>query len=78
MSQEEVEDYRGQARFVRAYYYWLLLRKFGPVPIMADEGADYTLEYDELATPRSTYEETATYIADEMLKAAKEAQQTGR
>ena len=72
MSSEEVEDYRGQARFVRAYYYWLLLRKFGPVPIMADEGADYTLAYDELATPRSTYEECATYIADQMLQASKE------
>ena len=72
MSADEVEDYRGQARFVRAYYYWLLLRKFGPVPIMADEGADYTLAYDELATPRSTYEECATYIADQMLQAARE------
>lgn len=72
MKPEEIEDYRGQARFVRAYFYWLLLRKFGPIPIMADEGADYTLEYDELATPRSTYEECATYIADQMLMAAKE------
>lgn len=72
MTPDEVEDYRGQARFVRAYYYWLLLRKFGPVPIMADEGADYTLSYDDLATPRSTYEECATYIASEMLKAAGE------
>ena len=67
MTEEEIEDFRGQARFVRAYYYWLLLRKFGPVPIMADEGADYTLEYDELATPRATYEECATYIAEQML-----------
>ena len=72
MTKDQVEDYRGQARFVRAYYYWLLLRKFGPVPIMADEGADYTLEYEDLATPRSTYEECATYIADQMLQAAKE------
>ena len=72
MTADEVEDYRGQARFVRAYYYWLLLKKFGPVPIMADEGADYTLAYDELATPRATYEETAQYIATEMLRAAGE------
>ena len=55
-----------------------LLRKFGPVPIMADEGADYTLEYDELATPRSTYEECATYIADQMLLAANELKYTHR
>ncbi len=72
LSEEDRLDRKGQARFVRAYYYWLLLRKFGPVPIMPDEGADYTLEYDELATPRSTYEECATYIADEMAKAAGE------
>ena len=49
-----------------------LLRKFGPIPIMPDEGIDYTLEYDELATPRSTYEECAEWIASEMLKAAGE------
>lgn len=67
-------DMKGQARFVRAYYYWLLLRKFGPIPIMPDEGADYTLEYDELATPRSTYEECAQYIAHEMEQAAREIQ----
>jgi hypothetical protein len=78
LSANAIEDYRGQARFVRAYFYWLLLRKFGPVPIMADEGADYTLEYDELATPRSTYEECATYIADQMLQAAKELKYTRR
>ena len=78
LSADAIEDYRGQARFVRAYFYWLLLRKFGPVPIMADEGADYTLDYDDLATPRSTYEECATYIADQMLMAAKELKYTRR
>ena len=74
MSEEAVTDMRGQARFVRAYYYWLLLRKFGPVPIMPDEGADYTESYDNLAVPRSTYEEVAQYISDEMIKAAEEIQ----
>ena len=72
LSLEDRQDKKGQARFVRAYYYWLLLRKFGPVPIMPNDGADYTLEYDDLATPRSTYEECANYIAEEMVQAAKE------
>lgn len=67
-----ISDYRGQARFIRAYYYWLLLRKYGPVPIMPDEGIDYEKSYDELAIPRSTYEEVAQFIGDEMVKAAKE------
>lgn len=68
----ELLDYKGQARFVRAYYYWLLLRRYGPVPIMPEEGVDYMQSYEELATPRSSYEEVANYIADEMLQAAHE------
>lgn len=30
LTDEERADYAAQARFVRAYYYWLLLRKYGP------------------------------------------------
>ena len=78
MTEEDRIDYKGQARFVRAYYYWLLLRRYGPVPIMPDEGVDYTKSYDEVATPRSTYEEVAQYIATEMEQAAKEIQFTKR
>lgn len=74
MTPEERLDYKGQARFVRAYYYWLLLRKYGPVPIMPDEGVDYTKSYDEIATPRSSYEEVADFISSEMVQAAKELQ----
>jgi hypothetical protein len=74
MTPDEIVDYRGQARFVRAYYYWLLLRKYGPVPLLPDEGIDYTGSYDEIATPRSTYEECAEYISSEMLLAADELQ----
>ncbi|PWG82589.1 RagB/SusD family nutrient uptake outer membrane protein [Pararcticibacter amylolyticus] len=77
MKPAEIEDYRGQARFARAYLYWLLLRKYGPIPLLPDEGIDYTDSYDEIATPRSTYEECAEYIANEMLQAAKEMQTLG-
>lgn len=77
MSAAEIEDYRGQARFGRAYLYWLLLRKYGPIPLLPDEGIDYTKEYDEIATPRSSYEECAQFIADEMLQAAKEMERLG-
>jgi len=77
MSAVEIEDYRGQARFARAYLYWLLLRKYGPIPLLPDEGLDYTDSYDNLATPRSTYEACAEYIATEMLQAAKEMEVLG-
>lgn len=71
-SPEKRADYKAQARFVRAYYYWLLLRKYGPVPILPESGLDYTKDYEELAIPRSSYEECAEYIAREMALAAKD------
>ena len=58
-SEAERLDYKAQARFVRAYYYWLLLRRYGPVPLLPDNGLDYDASYDELATPRAPYEEIA-------------------
>jgi hypothetical protein len=72
MSEAEITDYRGQARFVRAYYYWLLLRKYGPIPLLPEDGIDYTESYDNIATPRSSYEECVEYISNEMLLAAEE------
>jgi len=72
MTQEEIADYKAQARFVRAYYYWLLLRKYGPIPLLPENGIDYTASYDEVATPRSTYEECAEYISNEMVLAARD------
>lgn len=67
---EETNDMKGQAHFLRAYFYWLLVRTFGPVPIVPDEGIDYTKEYDEIAQPRSSYDECANYISNELVKAA--------
>ena len=78
LSESEQLDLKGQARFVRAYYYWLLLRKYGPVPIMPLEGADYSLSYNDLSIPRSSYEECAVFIADEMVQAAKELKSWSR
>lgn len=77
MSVKEIDDYRGQARFARAYLYWLLLRKYGPIPLLPDEGLDYTDSYDDLAIPRNTYEECATFISSEMLLAAQEMKELG-
>lgn len=71
LTENERIDFLAQARFIRAYYYWLLLRKYGPIPILPDKGLDYTKSYEELAIPRSTYEECAEYISNEMIKAAK-------
>lgn len=67
---QEIADFKGQAHFLRAYFYWLMLRTFGPVPIVPDEGIDYMKEYDEVAYPRNSYDECVAYITDELVKAA--------
>lgn len=71
-SAREIADLKGQARFLRAYFYWMLIRTFGPVPILPDAGIDYTKEYDEIAQLRNSYDECADYISSELVKAAGE------
>ncbi len=71
-SPREVQDYKAQARFIRAYLYWLLLRKYGPVPIMPDKSVDYDAGYDQLSYPRNTYDEVVDFISSEMALAAKD------
>lgn len=69
---DERADYKAQGRFIRAYYYWKLLQKYGPVPLLPDEGLDYTDSYLDLSIPRNTYDECVDYIASEMALAAKD------
>lgn len=70
-SRQEIDDMKGQAHFLRAYFYWILLRTYGPIPIVPDEGIDYTKEYDEIARPRNTYDDCTEYINNELVEAAK-------
>lgn len=72
MSKAEVADTKAQARFLRAYYYWLLLRKYGPIPLMPDEGEDYTKDYTEIARARSSYDECVSFITNEFALAARD------
>ena len=72
VTEEDVKDYHAQARFVRAYYYWLLLKKYGPVPVLGDDILDYNESYDDLARARNTFDEVVDFIASEMVIAAQD------
>src|SRR5690606_41753007 len=48
-----------------------------PIPLLPDEGLDYTDSYGELAIPRSTYEACATYISEELVQSALEMEALG-
>ena len=67
---EEIADNKAQAHFLKAYFYWIMLRLFGPVPIVPDQGIDYMEDYDAVAQPRNTYDECVTYITNELVLAA--------
>ena len=40
LTMDEKTDLKGQARFLRAYCYWALIRVYGPVPLIPTEGLD--------------------------------------
>lgn len=69
-SAAEIADFKGQAHFLRAYFYWFMLRLYGPIPIVPDETVDYMKEYDEVAQARNSYDECVDYINAELVKAA--------
>lgn len=68
----EIADIKAQARFLRGYFYWLLLRKYGPVPLMPEEPVDVDDSYDDMSYPRSSYDDIVNYVASEMALAAKD------
>ncbi len=71
LSNTEREDLKAQARFLRGYYYWMLMKQYGPVPIMPDEPQDISKEYEELAVARNTYDECADFVCRELEQAAR-------
>ena len=53
-------------RWARAYYYFLLMRDFGPVFLMGDDLVDPGATIAELTRPRNTWEECVKYVVEEM------------
>ena len=72
LSEQDVADLKAQARFLRAYFYWMLVRRYGPVPIVPEEGVDYTKSYDDLSLPRNTMDECVDFITSELALAAQD------
>lgn len=54
------------ARWARAYYYFMLMRDYGPIFLVGDEQMDFSASTEALARPRNTWEECVKYVVDEM------------
>ncbi|MBC9909168.1 RagB/SusD family nutrient uptake outer membrane protein [Chitinophaga varians] len=61
-----LKQYKAEARFLRAYYYWLLMRQYGPVVLM---GETPSLPEDNFQVPRSPWDACVAYVLSEMDKA---------
>ncbi|WP_316834869.1 RagB/SusD family nutrient uptake outer membrane protein [Pedobacter nutrimenti] len=54
---------KGEARFLRAYYYYHLLRNYSGLPLLGDRLFGLT---DDFNLPRSSFAETVSYISAEL------------
>lgn len=70
MTLSERADYKAQARFLRAYAYWALIRKYGPVPLVPEHGLDVNLSYEELSLNRAPFDEVVDFIDYDLRLAA--------
>lgn len=59
---------KAEARFLRAWYYFILLEHYGGVPLMGDSVYNAT---DDIPKVRNTFEECVNYIVSECDTAAK-------
>ena len=53
----------GESRFLRVFFYWTLLQRYGGVPLIGDQV--FTLN-DNLQLPRNTFDECVKYMVDEL------------
>ena len=71
LTMSEISDMKAQARFLRAYSYWGLIRALGPVPFIPIEGLDVNLSYEELSLPREHIDFIVDFIDKELAEAAR-------
>ncbi|GGH15387.1 RagB/SusD family nutrient uptake outer membrane protein [Pedobacter zeae] len=58
-----VKEYKGEARFLRAYYHWLLMKEVGPAAIAPLVSG---LPNDNFQIPRSSWDECVKFVLNEM------------
>ncbi len=68
--QQLIDQYTAEARFLRAYYYFLLMRQYGPVVIVGDKEIPADATATQMQIPRSSFDDCVNYVSSELDKAA--------
>lgn len=66
VTKDQLDEWYYQARFARAYYYFLMMRDYGPVFLLGDELLDFTASTKQLYRPRNTWEQCVDYVVSEL------------
>lgn len=66
----ERRDYMGRAYFLRAYFYYLLMRLYGPVPILPDQAFPSDKSAASASFERSSYDDCVEYVCQNFEAAA--------
>lgn len=69
LTSAEVSEWIAEARFLRAYYYFCLMRQYGPVILLGESTADFT-DPALRDLDRNTWDECVDYVCGELDAAA--------
>ncbi|MEN9909223.1 MAG: hypothetical protein RLZZ540_2372 [Bacteroidota bacterium] len=70
-SEDEVQNMIAECRFLRAYYYSLLINTYGPVPFKPEEIAPVNYNLSDLLVGQTPYDEIVSWIDTELQDVAK-------
>ena len=71
LTEMEMRDFKGRAYFLRAYFYFYLVRLYGPVVVLPDRPFDTDEDVASVSFERSTYDECVEKICADFEEAAK-------
>jgi starch-binding outer membrane protein, SusD/RagB family len=63
---ERVKQYKAEAKFLRAFYYWRMMKMYGPIVIQPLQS---TKASDEFQIPRSTWDECVEFVLAQLAEA---------
>ena len=66
VTKDDLNQWKVQARFARAYYYFSLMKIYGPVFLVGDELLDFTASTEALQRPRNTWDQCVDYVVSEL------------
>jgi len=66
--QDLLDQYKAEARFLRAYYYFLLMRQYGPVVLVGEKEIPVDASVDDIQLARSPFDSCVSYVVNELDK----------